>query len=61
MKKTIKISQLEVGMFVESDDAASGRRSLKARLITGREQIQELKSAGLTQITIDTDKGKDLL
>jgi putative nucleotidyltransferase with HDIG domain len=60
MKKTIKISQLEVGMFVESDDAASGRRSLKARLITGREQIQELKSAGLTQITIDTDKGKDL-
>ena len=60
MKKTIRISQLEVGMYVESDDAASGKRSLKARLISGQDQIQQLKAAGLSQITIDTEKGKDL-
>ena len=61
MKKTIKISQLEVGMYVEADDAkGSDKRSLKARLISGRDQIEQLRSAGLTTVTIDTEKGKDL-
>ncbi len=60
MKKIIQISRLEVGMYVESDDAASGKRSLKARLISGQDQIQQLKAAGLSQVTIDTEKGKDV-
>ena len=48
-------------MYVEADDAqGSGKRFLKARLISGRDQIEQLRSAGLTTITIDTEKGKDL-
>jgi len=60
MKKVIKISQLEVGMFVDSDEARDGKRSLKARQITGIEQIQQLRAAGLSEVTIDTERGKDL-
>jgi len=61
MKKRIRITQLEVGMFVDADEGAgAGKRALKERLITNEEQIKQLRAAGLSRVTIDTERGKGL-
>lgn len=69
MKKKISIDQLEVGMFMEADvkESAGGKGSSKKNvlllgkgmLITSKNQIKRLMSAGLENVTIDTSKGKD--
>ena len=67
-KKKISMDQLEVGMFMEADikEGAKGASSKnvlllgKGVLITSANQIRRLKEAGLTNVTIDTSKGKDI-
>ncbi|MDP6779214.1 MAG: DUF3391 domain-containing protein [Candidatus Latescibacteria bacterium] len=67
-KKKISMDQLEVGMFMEADikEGAKGSGSKnvlllgKGVLITSANQIRRLKEAGLTNVTIDTSKGKDI-
>lgn len=48
-------------MFVNADEGAGGgKRALKERLITNEEQIKQLRAAGLSSVTIDTERGRDL-
>ena len=67
-KKRISIDNLTIGMFMEADvrESVSGAAAKnvlllgKGMLITSENQIRRLKEAGLTEVTIDTAKGKDV-
>ncbi|MDP6116871.1 MAG: DUF3391 domain-containing protein [Planctomycetota bacterium] len=71
MKKKIDIDQLEVGMYMEADvkegskAAGASKQNVlllgKGVLITSDNQIRRLREAGLTGVTIDTTKGKDVI
>ncbi len=71
-KKKISIDNIEIGMFIEADvrDAAKGKGATassgknvlllgKGMLVTSQNQVRRLKEAGLNEVTIDTNKGKD--
>lgn len=61
MFKTIKVSQLKVGMYVILPQSWLSHSFLKNQfLIESEKQLQKLHQAGFKEIPIDTNKGYDL-
>ncbi len=61
MLKTIKISQLKVGMYVVLPQSWFNHSFLKNQfLIESEKQLQKVHQSGFDEIPIDTDKGYDL-
>ena len=69
MKKKIDIGSLQIGMYLEADVKESAKEKAEKKsnalllgkgvLVTSETQIRRLKEAGMTEVTIDTSKGKD--
>ena len=61
MKKKIKLAQLKPGMYVTATDQSWFHVPFFSKRIPDQGTIDKLRASGVQIVTIDTDKGSDVV